>query len=1216
MAERTISTRLIMQGEKEYRAQIAQINREYKTLESALKLLESQFKGQQNTLAALEAKHKALADVIAKQTEKYKTENAAIKQNQEYQKKAAEQAEAVRRQIEELNRSTSEADKKTEEYQKQLKELENALKKAESAEANAAANVEKHTAAANNAQVKLNNLNAALRENDKYLEEAKSSSDGCAKSIDSMGNAVKDSEKRFLELGEKGAASIDALASALAAAGVAGSLKEIAGAIKACLDSSIEFETAMTGVAKTTDMSGEELAAMSKQIQELSQRIPLTTTELAQIAEAGGQLGIAKEDLMAFTEVMAALGVSTNMASGEAAVMLAQFATITGLAPTMYSNLGSAIVDLGNNFATNEKKITEMSLAMAAGGKNARMSAPDILALSTAVTSLGIEATVGGNNMTELIGDMQLAVETGKDLDLWAKAAGMTAQEFAALWGKDATQAIVRFITALGTTEESARATLVALGQNDDRLVRMVTSLNAAEKETGLLTRALQASESAWIANTALMREAELRYSTTESKQQILANSINNLKIAVGDQLKPAMNELLEVGTDWAQWATDFVESNQQIVPVMTAVVAALGTFVGGLTLLAAVVSTAQKALAALNAVVSANPWVLAASAMAAVIVAIGTLAITSQEANAEVEALTSAQENLNTAMETAESSYNASVEEIEAQSRLVNELCSRLDELAAKSSLTAEEQSEQSRIVSQLNTLLPGLNASIDEQTGVLNTSTEAIRQQTQAWKEQQTALAVAELRQELVGKLTKAEIEYEKALAVREEREQQIGNLEAMRQVQLQGLAEALNVDVVSLQHMNAELIQNYKNGQDSAKGVQEYSEALEQQEAEFKVLMEALVETESDIADLTLQNEESQEAFDTLGDTVAEARSELEEMDEAAGKLIETSGEMPKAAETTANALAEQAEAYQPVIDRLGELREYQQKIQESTRAQVESMVSGFELMVPPAKQAVEDTIKALESQIVYMDHYGRLVKQAMELGYEKSLISVLVDAGEKGMAIMQGLIDDQGKSVEEVNEAWNGKLKQSEELATELADAKLKADEGYQALVDRAIQAANDLNQSDLAFNAGAATVQGLVNGLRSKEASLQSTINAINAITRQINGVNVGSGAKAGGGKTTVSSHAQGIEYVPYDGYLAVLHEGERVQTAMAARAQRALDMTNYGAMRRFERMQEAASTTNNSSMVINIYAQGSSRGELEKAADQVAARLRYKGVIT
>lgn len=1211
MAERTISTRLIMQGEKEYRAQIAQINREYKTLESALKLIESQFKGQQNTLAALEAKHKALADMIAKQAENYKSENAAIKQNQEYQKKAAEQAEAVRRQIEELNRSTSEADKQTKEYKKQLEELEKALKKSESAEATAAALVEKHSAAANNAQIKLNNLNAALRENDKYLEEAKSSSDGCAKSIDSMGNAVKDSEKRFLELGEKGAASIDALASALAAAGVAGSLKEISGAIKACLDSSIEFETAMTGVAKTTDMSGEELAAMSKQIQELSQRIPLTTTELAQIAEAGGQLGIAKEDLIAFTEVMAALGVSTNMASGEAAVMLAQFATITGLAPTMYSNLGSAIVDLGNNFATNEKKITEMSLAMAAGGKNARMSAPDILALSTAVTSLGIEATVGGNNMTELIGNMQLAVETGKDLDLWAKAAGMTAQEFAALWGTDATQAIVRFITALGTTEESARATLVALGQNDDRLVRMVTSLNAAEKETGLLTRALQASESAWIANTALMREAELRYSTTESKQQILANSINNLKIAVGDQLKPAMNELLEVGTDWTQWATNFVESNKQIVPVMTAVVAAMGTFVGGLTLLAAVVSIAQKALAALNAVVSANPWVLAASAIAAVIVAIGTLALTSQEANAEVEALTSAQENLNTAMETAESSYNASVEEIEAQSRLVNELCSRLDELAAKSSLTAEEQREQSHIVSQLNTLLPGLNASIDEQTGVLNTSTEAIRQQTQAWKEQQIALAVAKAQQEVMQAYSEATIELTKVEMARAEKLKELETFERNQANALGMVAEATGLTaqgILNLSQYDRELALETAI---SSKNLYDNAEAL-------RSALDYVEASEGSIAGLTNEVDAMNAAYESASATVSEAEKELETLNQVQEELIETSGEMPKAAETTANALAEQAEAYQPVIDRLGELREYQQKIQESTRAQVESVVSGFETIVPPAEQAVEDTIAALESQIVYMDNFGSLVQRALAMGYKASLIAELNDGSEKSSAILQGMVNASAEEVAALNDTWDGKLKQSEELAKELADVKLKADEGYQTLLQTTIQAVNDLNQSELAYNVGEATIQGYLNGLISKEAAIKGIIARYNAAVRSLNSVsvNLASGAAGGGGKTTVSAHAHGIEYVPYDGYLAVLHEGERVQTAMAARAQRALDMTNYGAMRRFERMQEAASTTNNSSMVINIYAQGSSRGELEKAADQVAARLRYKGVIT
>lgn len=109
---------------------------------------------------------------------------------------------------------------------------------------------------------------------------------------------------------------------------------------------------------------------------------------------------------------MAKLGTATDMTSTEAATMLAQFSAVTGMDSGYYANLGSSIVALGNNFSTTEKKITEMAQATAGAGTNAGMSETDILALSAAVTSLGIEATTGGTNMSSLIGEMQTAVET------------------------------------------------------------------------------------------------------------------------------------------------------------------------------------------------------------------------------------------------------------------------------------------------------------------------------------------------------------------------------------------------------------------------------------------------------------------------------------------------------------------------------------------------------------------------------------------------------------------------------------------------------------------------------------------------------------------------------------------------------------------------------------------------------------------------------------
>jgi hypothetical protein len=96
--------------------------------------------------------------------------------------------------------------------------------------------------------------------------------------------------------------------------------------------------------------------------------VPVAATEIAKVAEAAGQLGIEKENILAFTRTMVDLGVATNLTSEEAATMLAQFANVTGVSQKEFSNLGSTIVALGNNFATTERDIVEMAQRLAARG--------------------------------------------------------------------------------------------------------------------------------------------------------------------------------------------------------------------------------------------------------------------------------------------------------------------------------------------------------------------------------------------------------------------------------------------------------------------------------------------------------------------------------------------------------------------------------------------------------------------------------------------------------------------------------------------------------------------------------------------------------------------------------------------------------------------------------------------------------------------------------
>lgn len=566
MAERTISTRLILSGESEYRAAVKLINAEMNTLKSALKLVDSEFKGQANSMAALQAKNKALNDSIGKLSEKLKVENDALKKNQDYQKQAAQQIDAVKAKIAEktaeldkLKKSSDDTTKEEKELTEEIVRLNAELNKSVSAEQAAASAIEKHQTAANKAQTELNKLNGELSQNEKYLDEAKRSADGCATSIDKMGKEVGEAAQESKGFGDKLVGAFSDIKKALAAVGITVALKKIYDAMKACAEASIEFESAMAGVAKTTDLTDVELSAMGDAIKELSTRIPLTTTEIAGIAEVAGQLGVSKENLLAFTEVMANLGVATNMTSEEAATMLAQFAAITGMDTSQYENLGSTIVALGNNFATNERRIADFAQTVAGAGVNAGMSESEMLALGTAVTSLGIEAGVGGSNMSKLITAMQTAVETGEDLEYWAQAAGMSAQDFAYLWGTDATGAILAFIQGVNDTEIPMAKLLDQLGMGEMRTSRMITSMANAEDASGTLSRAMELAETAWLENSALATEASKRYETTESKLQMLSSAFGNFKIAIGDGFTKPL-------ADSSEWLSNLLATLTEII--------------------------------------------------------------------------------------------------------------------------------------------------------------------------------------------------------------------------------------------------------------------------------------------------------------------------------------------------------------------------------------------------------------------------------------------------------------------------------------------------------------------------------------------------------------------------------------------------------------------------------------------------------------------------
>lgn len=251
----------------------------------------------------------------------------------------------------------------------------------------------------------------------------------------------------------------------------------------AAAKSAIDFESAFAGVRKTVNATEEEYSELEESIIEMSNRMPQSASDIASVMEIAGQLGIrGRDSLLSFTETMIRLGDSTNLSSEEAATAIARIMNIMGTSTEDVGRFGSVIVDLGNNFATTESEITEMANRLAAGGKLAGLTEPQILALAAAMSSVGIDAEAGGTAMTQTFNAIEKAVaDGGGQLQKFADIAGMSSEEFAAAWESNPITAIQAFIQGLGELEEqggSAVLALDALGLSGIRQSDMLKSLS------------------------------------------------------------------------------------------------------------------------------------------------------------------------------------------------------------------------------------------------------------------------------------------------------------------------------------------------------------------------------------------------------------------------------------------------------------------------------------------------------------------------------------------------------------------------------------------------------------------------------------------------------------------------------------------------------------------------------------------------------------------
>lgn len=432
----------------------------------------------------------------------------------------------------------------------------------------------------------------------KSLEKQAKKSNDVVKSISETTGKI--SEKT----GELGSALSTKLTAPIVAAG--GVVTKFAG----------DFDGAMTGVAKTIEMTDSEFEEMKQGIRDMAKEMPATAVEIANVAEAAGQLGIQKEHVLDFAKVMIDLGETTNLTADEAASAFAKFANITQMPQTEFENLGSVVVELGNNLATTEADIVQLGTRLAASGTQAGFTEAEIMGLAGAMSSVGINAEAGGTAMSQVLQKIGKSVSLQDEkLKIFAQTAGMTAEEFSNAWKtkpREALQSLIEGLKKAGDNGENVDLILSELGITG---VRETDTLKRLAGSGNLLSDSFDMANKAFEKNNALSEEAQKKYESFWKKIDIFKNKLIDAAITIGEKLMPN----IEKATDKIGEFTDsFSKLDDQTIQRIIDLALALAAL--GPTLL--IISQVTGAISGLLALFG-GPITLAIGALVALGIAI-----------------------------------------------------------------------------------------------------------------------------------------------------------------------------------------------------------------------------------------------------------------------------------------------------------------------------------------------------------------------------------------------------------------------------------------------------------------------------------------------------------------------------------------------------------------------------------------------------------------
>ena len=194
--------------------------------------------------------------------------------------------------------------------------------------------------------------------------------------------------------------------------------------------------------------------------------------------------------------------------------------------------------------------------------------------------------------------------------------------------------------------------------------------------------------------------------------------------------------------------------------------------------------------------------------------------------------------------------------------------------------------------------------------------------------------------------------------------------------------------------------------------------------------------------------------------------------------------------------------------------------------------------------------EGMTAGLESQVAFMEDYLNNLDTLKEWGISDELLASLSDGSKESAEYLKGLAEGGPEAAAGVDELYKKVQEKKKGFTDALTEQKLTIDETYSSLVEKAKEAMEGLDMGEEASNAMGNTVIGIAQGISNNVPAVSAAVDALIAALSPL--TNLGFSWGFSDFSFTLEpngSHANGLDYVPFDGYLARLHEGEGILTA-------------------------------------------------------------------